>query len=314
MSSIGVIGAGRWGKNIIRTLHDVGSLGGICELDQSLRAEISKQYPEVEIFTTTKALYDADIIGVAIATPVVTHYEVAKQALAAGHDVFIEKPITVTTKEADELVDYAKQQDKILMVGHMLLYQPAIQFIKEFLEAGRLGRIYSLRQIRRNLGTVRTQENAVYSLGVHDLAVLSYLIGNDKVKKITSAGQSVITPGIQGDVSIHLEYESGICAHLHVCWLWPTKERNLIILGEKGALLYNELTHTVTYYKNYVNQDASLTKGGEEVVFEGSGQPLLLEMQHFVNCLEKRAVPISPGTQGVEVVRIIEQINQQLNM
>lgn len=312
--TIGVIGAGKWGKNIIKTLFQLGALSGIAEANSELRNSIQAQYPTIPTFDSHQQLLASDMAAVAIATPVFTHFEIAKEAILAGKDVFVEKPMTVNRSESDELVALALSKNKILMVGHMLLYQPAIQFIKQFIAEGRLGRLFSLRQVRRNLGTIRTQENALYSLGVHDLAVLNYLVDEPVVHSL-STGHAITTPQIEDDMSIHLTYQSGIQAHLHVSWLWPFKDRQLMILAEKGALHYDELTHTVTYHQRHGNSDASITDGGEEIIFQGSGEPLNLEMEHFIDCVLHRKTPVSHGQQGAEVVGLIESIlSEKINV
>lgn len=308
---IGVIGAGRWGQNIIRTLFELNALAAVAESNPDLSNKIAREFPGILIYSNhQQLLQNNDIQAVAIATPVLTHYQIAREALLADKDVFVEKPMTVTSIDGKKLVNIAKESKKILMVGHMLLYQPAIQFIKAFLMSGQLGQLYSLRQVRRNLGTIRTQENVLYSLGVHDLAVLNYIVGEPAVK-ISHVEQVITTKNIADDMTLHLAYESGVQAHLHVSWLWPEKDRQLMILGEKGALHYDESSQQVTWHKAHGNSDATCTNNGSELIFKGDGQPLRLEMEHFIDCIEKRKPPMSPGEQGVSVVEIIEQITQK---
>lgn len=304
---IGVIGAGRWGRNIIRTLHQLGVLAAIAEGNESTHADLAQQYPDVTLFANHEDLLaESSIQAVAIATPVVTHFAVARDALIANKDVFVEKPMTMHADQGRQLVSLARERDRVLMVGHMLLYQPAIQFIKSFIDAGKLGRVYSLRQVRRNLGTIRTNENALFSLGVHDLAVLNYLVG-EPVIEFQHSEQQITSPDIADDMTVHLKYASGVQAHLHVNWLWPVKDRQLMILGEKGALHYDELAHKVTLHNAHGNADATITNEGSEVVYEGDSQPLNLEMEHFIDCVVSRKHPISPGEQGVAVVELMEK-------
>lgn len=309
---VAVIGAGKWGQNIVRTLHGLGELACVVEADEYTCELLRETYPDLIFYQRHEAvLNDDSITAVAIATPVASHYSLAKQALLSGKDVFVEKPLSMLKAEAEELVKIANQQQKILMVGHMLLYQPAVQFIKQFIQDGKLGALYSLRQVRRNLGTIRNQENVLFSLGVHDLAVLSYLV-DKPIKEIKAVGQAALRSHIEDDVSAHITYQSGIQAHLHVCWLWPYKERTLMVLGEKGALFYDELKHTVTFYKNFGHPDATVTEHGEEVVFSGSAQPLKLEMIHFLEVIRTRKKPNSCGAQGVEVIGLLEAITNQI--
>ena len=308
---IGVIGAGRWGKNIIATLYELGALSAIAETDAQLRSTLTQQYPDIPIYNDCDTLLNSDVSAVTIATPVVTHYKLCKQALACDKDVFVEKPMAMTVEQCDDLVQCVRASGQIFMVGHMLLYQPAITAIKAFIDQGRLGKLYRLSQTRCNLGTIRTQENVLYSLGVHDLAVLSYLIGK-KVQRVVSVSQSIINPHVEDCVHCHLSYPDNVQAHLHVNWLWPIKERHLMIQGEKGALFFDELKQRVVYYRNYGNADATVTQGGEEIVFEGNEPPLKKELMHFINCITTRQTPLSDVTQGRDVVALLQATTEQL--
>lgn len=309
--TIGVIGAGRWGKNIIRTLAKMNVLASIAEQDEQSRIELASKYPSVKIYASYNDLLASAVPAVVIATPVISHDIIAEDAILAGKDVFIEKPMSITMAAAIKLEQLAQEKRCILMIGHMLMYRPSVQFIKEFISDGNLGKVYSYSQVRCNLGTIRTQENVLYSLGVHDLAVLDYLV-NQPVKSIIAEGQVITTMGVDDDVTLHLSYESGVKAHLHVSWLWPFKERNLTIIGEKGMLRFDELTAEVSLYKCHVNPDKSISNDGAEIVFSFAGEPLALELQHFLDCIISRQTPKSDGAQGVRVVKLLEQASKQL--
>lgn len=313
MKKIAVIGGGNWGKNLIRTFNQLGALVAVTEASDELRDNLQTQYPDITFYASHQDLLKSDVDAVAIATPVFTHFDLAKQALNAGKDVFVEKPMTETEVDAAELKQLAESLNRILMVGHMLLYQPAIRFIKEFIVSGKLGQVYSYHQTRKNLGTIRTHENALFSLGVHDVAVLDYLVGEQPVN-VQAQGQQITNQGIEDEFILHLSYPSGVQAHLYLSWLWPVKDRHLMVLGEKGALFFDELTSKVTWMKNHGNPDASLTKEGEEVVFEGADQPLTLELQHFLDCLETRELPLSNAAQGQAVVAVMEKAMQEIKI
>jgi predicted dehydrogenase len=304
-TKIAVVGAGKWGQNLIKTLSDLKVLTAIVEIDELRGQSLAKSYGVAYYSNLQQGLDHVD--AVVIATPVPTHYELTKQVLLAGKDVFVEKPLAMSVAEADSLLTLACQQQAILMVGHLLLYQPCIQFIKAFLASGQLGKVYSFRQTRRNLGTIRREENVLYSLGVHDLAVLQHLIA-EPVSAVLASSQTIITEGIADDMTIHLHYSSGVQAHLHLSWLWPVKDRQLMILGEKGALHFDELAGEVTYYQHYGNSDSSITKKGVEVLFSDSTPPLALELLHFLKCIQTREQPLSSGQQGKEVVELMEKI------
>lgn len=308
---LGVVGGGRWGQNIIKTLHHLGNLYAIAESNSDLSANLRSNYPDVLHFNNHLDLLQTDVDGVIIATPAFTHFDLAKQALFHHKHVLIEKPMARTVSEADELVSIAEQGKRILMVGHLLLYQPAIQVIKNFLAEGKLGKIYSLRQTRCNLGTIRSEEDVVYSLGVHDLAVLSYLMA-ESVSKVTVIGQDIINPDIADDVIIHLKFASGVLAHLQLNWLWPYKERHLMILGEKGALFFDELKQTVTFFRHEVQKDNSIVSAKEEIIYQGQSSPLELELKHFMTCIRENSTPISCGRQGRDVVVLLNHISNLL--
>lgn len=304
---IAVIGAGNWGMNLVRNLSDMDALSHVVEQKADSLKEISSQFSDVECLDSFDSLLESNIDAVAIATPAQSHYEIASTFLKAGKDVFIEKPMTLCSKEASELVDIAKLNNSILMVGHMLLYQPAIQFIKTYLAEGHIGQIYHLHQERLKLGRVRSKENVIWSLGVHDIAVLLYLAGSAP-HEIKCSGHSGIQEQIQDDAYVHMTFQSGTKAHLHSSWIWPENSRSMRIIGSKGMLVYDEIKQTVTLHKKRIGEDLENIDEGEETLFEGSSQPLRLEMEHFVHCIKTRETPISDGLSGLAVIRVLESL------
>ena len=311
---IAVIGAGNWGRNLVRNLSDMDVLSHVVEQKADSLKEISSQFSDVECLDSFDSLLESNIDAVAIATPAQSHYEIASTFLKAGKDVFIEKPMTLCSKEASELVDIAKLNNSILMVGHMLLYQPAIQFIKTYLAEGHIGQIYHLHQERLKLGRVRSKENVIWSLGVHDIAVLLYLAGSAP-HEIKCSGHSGIQEQIQDDAYVHMTFQSGTKAHLHSSWIWPENSRSMRIIGSKGMLVYDEIKQTVTLHKKRIGEDLENIDEGEETLFEGSSQPLRLEMEHFVHCIKTRETPISDGLSGLAVIRVLEslELNNEKN-
>lgn len=308
---VGVIGAGRWGKNIIRTFNELGVLAAICDTDQGVCKELAQEYPQATIHHKfDQLLADESLDAVAIATPAVTHVPLVLAAISANKHIFVEKPLATNSEQIGQLEQAANNYSKTIMVGHMLLYQPAISFIKTFLDTGKLGRVFSFRQVRRNLGTVREHENAMYSLGVHDIAVLQYLI-NDTPQRCQAVGQAINKPGVEDDISVHIRYDSGVRAHIHVTWMWPYKQRELMILGEHGALHYDELKQEVVWHKNTVVPTKKVD--GAETVFTGVSEPLTLELAHFLDCIKTGKQPLSDLKQGVVVADILESITGQLS-
>jgi predicted dehydrogenase len=307
--NIAVIGAGQWGINLVRNLHALGVLSHVVEKDSEIVDEVSKEISDVQFLNDYDSLLSSDIDAVAIATPPATHYEIALKFLEQSKDVFIEKPMTLASQDADELVRIAEANQCILMVGHLLLYQPAIDFIKNYLERGHLGKIYHLHQERLKLGRVRTEENVVWSLGVHDIAVLLYLVGSSP-ESVDFTGHCGVQKQIEDDTYVHMTFDGGIMAHLHSSWIWPENKRSLKIIGEKGMLVYNEMEQTVVLHTKRIGSDLENIDQGEEQLFEGSDQPLRLEMEHFIDCIRSREEPISNGRSGAEVIRVLESLNE----
>lgn len=311
MSKVAVIGAGHWGKNLVRTFNSLNVLAAVAEASPVLRDNIAESYPEIDLYDDYSPILESDIPAVAIATPAPTHFSIAKEALLAGKDVFVEKPITLSVKEAEELDTLAKANERILMVGHLLLYQPAIQWMKKYIESGELGKLHSLHQKRLKLGRVRSVEDVLWSFGVHDIAVLLFLVGYPPEKVIVN-GHRILQENIEDDVYLHMKFSGDIQAHLHTSWLWPIQERSLVVVGSKGMMIYDETEQTVTLHRKGINTDLSNRDEGQEVVFKGNSEPLRLECTHFLECIENRKSPISDGKNGIDVVRVLEEAMQRM--
>jgi len=308
---VGVIGGGHWGKNLVRNFAEIGVLAGVADPVEGDRSRALEEAPGIELFANEKDLLAAGYDAVAIATPAATHFGIARAALEVGLDVFVEKPVTLDAAEALELHELAEKGEQVLMVGHLLLYQPAVNFITEFLRAGKLGQVYTLHQRRSKLGRVRSEENVMWSFGAHDVAVLLVLAG-EAPDQIQAWGHAAITPGVEDDTYLHLEFPSGIKASLHNSWLWPRVERELIIVGEKGMLVFEEESSRVILHHKVVDGEGLHHERGEEILFEGSAQPLRLELDHFLECCQKRKTPISDGRNGFETVRVLEEASRIL--
>lgn len=305
--NVAVIGAGNWGKNLVRNFEDLGSLSSITESDPDRQEKFSSELPDIPVYDDFRKIPLDATDAVAIATPVPTHFEVASYFLENGKDVFVEKPMTLSSKDANRLNALAQERGRVLMVGHLLLYQPAIQFIKKFIEDGRLGKLFHLHQERKKLGRARYVENVTWSLGVHDIAVLLYLVG-EQPKHIFASGHCGLQETVEDDVYVHMQFVDGVKAHLHNSWLWPENRRGLTIVGEKGMLVFDEINSRVIYHNKSIDNELNSHDGGSEVVFEGSEPPLKLELQHFLECIDKRATPISDGQNGIDVVSTLERL------
>lgn len=307
--SVAVIGAGAWGKNIVRNLAELGALAGLCDPDPDKLDAYAKEYPNAQMYLDWEELLASDVKAIAIATPTPLHFPIAQAALAVGKDVFVEKPITHDSEQAQALVRLADQEKRILMVGHLLLYQPAVAWIKDFIASGKLGDLYGVRHERLTLGRARSVENVLWDIGVHDMAVMLYLVG-ESPSKVRASGHRMLKIGVEDEVHVHLEFGNGVCGNLHSSWLWPETNRRTIVRGSRGMLVYDEVEQTVTLHKKWIDKELQNQDEGSEVVHRGDGQPLRLEMQHFLDRIEDRQAPLSDGHSALEVIRVLERVTE----
>lgn len=310
-----VAGAGNWGKNLVKTFHSLGALGGIAEANPTLRQQISEQYPGIPIFEDYfTALAQDKARAIVLATPASTHYTFARAALEVGRDVFVEKPMTLKGEEALWLAEYADQNDRILMVGHLLLYQPAITWMRDYLASGQAGKVLHVATQRLKLGRVRSEENVWWSFAPHDISVVLELLGRPIVTGVKAQGQSMVQNRIEDYVHVDLTFKNSQSAHIHCSWYWPTVERRTTVLTNQQILVYDELTQRVTIHRQRINEKTlQHDDGGSEQVSIAHEHPLTLECQHFLDCLTTRQRPRSDAWNGVAVVNILEQAQNLLH-
>lgn len=312
---VAVIGAGVWGRNHVRTFHELGALAGVVEVSQALREEVRASYPGLPVWPSLdEAIARAD--GFVVATPAPTHAPLATRLLREGKGVLVEKPMTLDAVEAEALVSAGGASGRPLMVGHLLLYQPAVQELKRRVDEGLIGKVFRIHQERLNHGRVRGTENVWWSFACHDIAVLLYLMGDAPVS-VKAMGAAFLQPGIQDDVHAEFVFPAQRSAHIHSAWYWPGKQRGLRVMGEKGMIVYDEADQSLTLHRKHLKggggSDAlAPADEGVEKIFEGHGEPLRLEAQHFLDCLETGERPISDGFSGLEVVRILAEADRQL--
>ncbi|MGA2670025.1 MAG: Gfo/Idh/MocA family oxidoreductase [Dehalococcoidia bacterium] len=320
--NIAVVGCGYWGKNLVRNFAELGALRAICDSNSEVLSKLAALYPNVKGETNLDAmLTDKEIKGVVIALPAALHYPAARQALLADKDVFVEKPITSKSSEAQELVELAEKRKCILMVGHLMLYHPAVHILKRHIQSGDLGEIYYLYSTRVNLGQVRRDESALWRLAPHDISLFLYLL-EDFPEVVSAQGISYIQPHLEDVVFITLQFRPNVLAHIHASWLDPHKIRQLTIVGSKQMAVFDDMEpeHKLKIYDQGVvdNRDKLASPSGtlalrSEGVFlprVDLAEPLSLECRHFLECIKNRSTPLSNGKQGLEVVRILEKIEK----
>jgi UDP-2-acetamido-3-amino-2,3-dideoxy-glucuronate N-acetyltransferase len=316
---IAAIGAGYWGVNLIRVFHELGALYRICDFSEDRLALLAEKYPDVERNTDLDAvLNDPKVDAVVIATPAELHYDMASRALLAGKDVYVEKPLTLRSEEAARLTEMAEARNRILMVGHLLKYHPAVVALKEMVDRGELGRIEYIYSNRLNLGKVRREENALWSFAPHDISVILYLL-NDLPIQVTATGGTYLQPNI-ADVTVStMLFDRGVRAHLFVSWLHPYKEQRLVVVGEKRMAVFDDVRKTdklQLYDKkiDLVNGQYVAERPEARPVPFPPDEPLVLECRHFLECLETRHTPRTDGHDGWRVLRVLEASQRSLTM
>ncbi|NBD33335.1 MAG: Gfo/Idh/MocA family oxidoreductase [Cyanobacteria bacterium] len=307
MKQVIVVGAGNWGKNLIRNFYELSALAGIVEVDRDRASEIASQYPTVKIFSDYESALATAVDGIVIATPAGSHYNLALTALQAGKDVFVEKPMTLKTSQAEELARYADQQGRILMVGHLLLYQSAIAWMREYLATGKAGKVFHVATQRTKLGRVRREENVWWSFAPHDISVVLDLLGSPPLQNLQAQGQAMLQPKIEDNVHVDLVFEGGQTAHIHCSWYAPLLQRTTTVIAEKQMLVYDEVSQAVTVYDKTVDDHLNNQDQGSWQPEIEQFPPLQQECKHFLECLKNRQQPRSNGWNGVAVVNILEK-------
>jgi len=316
MKKICVIGGGRWGQNHIKTLYAMGNLAGIVESNFARLAELTALFPVPGFTDLTDAMIES-FDGFVVATPAQTHYEVGKKLLEAGKSVLIEKPMTLSAETSRELIEISKRTGARLMVGHVLLFHPAIRKIKEQIDRGKVGDLYYIYSTRLNLGTVRTEENVFWSFAPHDVSVLDYLIGR-RVIKVEAKGAKFLQNEIFDTTLTQMEYPDNVHAHIFVSWLHPFKEQRLVVIGSKGMLSFDDssVNKEIYFYDKRIDFISGLpvkTENADEVISYEKRMALTEELRYFVEHLDG-FIEIAGGQSGYEVVKVLEDVQSRLGM
>jgi len=320
---IGVVGAGTWGRNHVRTVAGLADaeLAAVCDTDPKVRERVSRQYPGVLVTSDVAALLAA-VDAVIVASPAATHAAVALQVLEAGKPVLVEKPFALSVKDAEAVAKRGAQKAVPVLAGHLLVYHPAIERLREMVQTGELGRVFYLYGLRVNLGQVRKDENALWSFGPHDVSVALYLLDEEPVQ-VSAHGKSYLQPGIEDVVFLTMEFESGVIAHVQMSWLDPHKERKLTVVGEKKMVVFDDMEprEKLRIYDKGVDRPPEYRSFGESLAIrEGdifipripAVEPLAAELAHFVRAAQGRESPRASAADGVRVVRVLEAASRSL--
>lgn len=314
-TKICVIGGGRWGQNHIRTLSQMGNLAGIVETNQKRLDELLEQYP-VNGFIELNNAIQHGFNGYILATPADTHYPVGKKLLERGLNVLIEKPMTLSSRHSQELIDLAEKTGARLMVGHLLLFHPAIKKIKKIIDSGKIGQLFYIYSTRLNLGTVRTEENVFWSFAPHDISILNYFIGQPVIK-IEAKGAKFLQGNIYDITMAQFTYPGNVHAHIFTSWLHPFKEQRLVMVGSEGMISFDDssLEKNIIYYNKHIEwvdgKPVKVEKPDEIIAYE-KGMPLTEELKYFVENLDKQ-FEIASGKTGHEVVKVLEAVQSLIS-
>ncbi len=319
MTRVAVIGLGNWGPNLARNFDQLAELAWICELDDARREAHASRHPRARATAKVEDVFsDPDVDAVVVSTPVPTHYDLARRALEAGKHVLVEKPPAMRGTEMDDLVRLSEERDLVCMPGHLLLYHPGVQKLKELIDADALGEVLCVYGNRQNLGVIRTVENALWSLGVHDLSVILYLLGEEPAEAI-ALGRDFLTPGVEDVVFCYLRFPSGKIAHMHLSWLDPHKMRKMTVVGKEKMVVFDDMEpeRKVTVYDKFPWQQAESgewqTRTGDiHVPKIATDEPLRLECEHFLRLVAGAGDRRKVARDGAMVVRALERLTESL--
>jgi predicted dehydrogenase len=322
---VGVVGAGYWGPKLIRNFHDLATadVSMVCDLRPDRLDHIKRIYPETTVTQEFASLLASDADAIVVATPVASHYALARAALQAGKHVLVEKPLTGNSSEAQDLIDLAKERQRLLMVGHTFEYNPAVTMLKDIIKSGRLGQIYYINATRVNLGIFQQDINVVWDLAPHDVSILLYVLEMDPVS-VSARGAAYVQPGIHDVAYLTLQFPNDIIAGVQVSWLDPCKIRRITVVGSQKMIVYDDLEpdEKIKIYDKGVDkppysdtfEQFKLSYRYGEVTSPRvpADEPLQLECEHFIDCIREGKTPRSNGDVGLKIVRILEKAQSSL--
>jgi UDP-2-acetamido-3-amino-2,3-dideoxy-glucuronate N-acetyltransferase len=314
---VAVVGCGHWGKNLVRTFHTLGALQWLCDSDPIALQQQAQLAPGVTTTTRFEDLLATDVQAIVLATPAALHYAGARAALRAGKDVFVEKPLALDYREGVELLELADSLDRVLMVGHILQFHPAIARLHELVAREELGRLWYIYSNRLNLGRVRREENILWSFAPHDLFVIHSLVGAEP-ETVSAIGSSYLQTGIADTTVTNLRFANGVGAHIFVSWLHPYKEQRLVVVGERRMAVFDDTRPTGKlriHDKGFRWTDGVPVprNEAETVVDVEDTEPLRLECEHFLSCVGQRTLPLTGGTAALSVLRVLEASQRSMD-
>lgn len=313
---VGVIGAGYWGKNLVRNFAHLGALAAVCDSDpRACATAVDLGIPICNDFTDL--LQNPDINAVAIASPAISHYSIAKEALLAGKDVFVEKPLALEVSEGQELIELAAQRGQILMVGHILQYHSTVLKLKELVDSGELGKLQYVYSNRLNIGKIRSEENILWSFAPHDISVMLLLL-EEMPTQVSAHGGNYLQAQVADVTLTSLSFASGVKGHIFVSWLHPFKEQMLVVVGDKKMAVFDDVSkdRKLVLYPHSVDWIERLPvarKAEGEVVPMELGEPLKAECAHFLECIHTRQTPRTDGAEGLRVLKVLEACQHSLD-
>jgi predicted dehydrogenase len=316
MAQVAVVGCGYWGKNLVRNFAQLDGLAMVCDATPAGQETARQIAPQAAVVTDMQEVLATGIEGVVIATPAETHFDLTAQALEAGKDVLVEKPLALTYEQGDRLVRLARERERILMVGHVLEYHPAVVRLVELVQAGEVGKVHYIYSNRLSLGKVRREENILWSFAPHDVAVILRLMGSMPFQ-VTACGGSYLQANIADVTVTNLLFDNGVRAHIHVSWLHPFKEQRLVVIGSRKMASFDDVAKKLVLYDQRVDiregQPVPVKGSGEEVSFSVD-EPLRLECQAFLDARATRRPPKTDGESGLRVLKVLQAAQRSLVM
>jgi len=314
---IAVVGAGYWGKNLIRNFYEIGALKTICDSNADVEETYKQQYPDIEFTTSFQdVLSNPEIKALAIATPAITHYRTAMAAINTGKHVFVEKPLALKVEEGKDLVSMANQQDRVLMVGHILQYHSAVIKLKELIEEGELGKVNYLCSNRLSIGKIRNEENILWSFAPHDISVILMLLGEEPTR-VQATGGNYLQQEVADVTLTTMDFPSGAKAHIFVSWLHPFKEQKLIVIGDRKMAVFDDVGDDklllYPHQINWVHRMPIASKAEAERVDIQMEEPLRQECLHFLECIRDASTPKTDGHEGLRVLKVLQACQASLD-